>query len=121
MRAVHILRKTLLAVAFGAALAVLAPPGAIGQPRLNTGDATNGRAVAERLCASCHGVAAPAANSTTNPDVMSFPALAKRPGLSAEYLAGRIIIPHPAMPDTSLKVLEIRDVIAYILSLKPAN
>lgn len=120
MRAVETLKRTLLAAAAGGAL-VLGSPTTMAQPRLNTGDAVNGKAVAERLCASCHAVGAPAANSTANADIMSFPALARRPNLSAEYLAGRIIIPHPAMPDTSLNVSEIRDVIAYILSMKPAN
>lgn len=121
MRAVDTFKGTLLAAAVGSALAVFAASAAMAQTRLNTGDPVNGKTVGERLCASCHAVTAPAASSTTNPDIMSFPALARRPNLSAEYLAGRIIIPHPAMPDTSLNVSEIRDVIAYILSLKPAN
>ena len=48
----------------------------------------------------------------------SFAAIAKQPNVTAERLAGRIIVPHPAMPNTQLTVAEIRDVIAYILALK---
>jgi hypothetical protein len=54
-------------------------------------------------------------------DVLSFPSIANRPGVTAESLAGRIIVPHPAMPNVQLTVRELREVIAYILSLKLAN
>jgi mono/diheme cytochrome c family protein len=47
--------------------------------------------------------------------------IAKRSGVTAERLAGRIIVPHPAMPNMQLTVPEIRDIVAYILSLKPAR
>lgn len=110
-------RKTIAALLAGVLVAASAPP-AFAQ-RLRAGDAANGKAVAERLCASCHAVAGASANAVRNPDIMSFTAIAAQPGISAERLAGRIIIPHPAMPDTSLKISEIRDVIAYILSLQP--
>ena len=93
---------------------------AVAQPRLNFGDPAAGKELAERLCATCHGVAS-SSSATTNTDVKSFAAIARRENLTAEQLAGRIIIPHPAMPDTQLKVSEIRDIIAYILSLKPAQ
>ena len=52
-------------------------------------------------------------------DVPSFAAIAARPDNSAERIAGRIIIPHPAMPGVQLTVAEIRDIVAYIQSLKP--
>ena len=85
---------------------------ASGQPRLDFGDPARGREFAARLCAACHAVSPADSTATTNPDLLSFPAIAKRPGVTAEHLAGRIIIPHPAMPDTQLKVSEIRDIIA---------
>lgn len=109
------LGATLLA---GALVAACAQP-ASAQRGLRTGDAANGKQVAERLCSSCHAAGPSAANAVRNPDIMSFEAIAKQPDVTAEKLAGRIIIPHPAMPDTSLKISEIRDVIAYILSLRP--
>jgi hypothetical protein len=38
--------------------------------------------------------------------------------VSAEQLAGRIIVPHPEMPGVQLTTREIRDIVSYILSLK---
>ena len=81
------------------------------------GDVERGRELAERVCSNCHKVKAdPAAPVST--DVLSFPTIANRPGVTAESLAGRIIVPHPAMPNVQLSVRELREVIAYILSLK---
>jgi hypothetical protein len=44
--------------------------------------------------------------------------MARRPEQTAERLAGRLMAPHPPMPDASLTAAEIRDLAAYILSLK---
>ena len=106
------------AIAASVGLLVMGVTDLAAQPRLGIGDPAAGKALAERLCAACHSVA-PSPAATTSTDVKSFATIARREGLTAEQLAGRIIIPHPAMPDTQLKVSEIRDVIAYILSLKP--
>jgi hypothetical protein len=51
-------------------------------------------------------------------DVPSFPVIASRGGATAEYIAGRIVVPHPAMPGVSLTAAEIRDIVSYIISLK---
>jgi cytochrome c len=97
---------------------VLATDPAISQS--STPEIARGRELAERLCANCHIVNAdPAVRA--NPDVPGFPAIAGRSDATAERLAGRIIIPHPAMPGVQLTVAEIRDVVAYILSLKPTK
>ena len=51
------------------------------------GDVERGRELAERVCSNCHKVKAdPAAPVST--DVLSFPSIANRPGVSAE-VAGR--------------------------------
>jgi len=36
----------------------------------------------------------------------------------AQRLAGRIIVPHPPMPNIELTIREMRDIIEYIISLK---
>jgi hypothetical protein len=54
-------------------------------------------------------------------DVPSFLAIARRPGSTAEYLAGKIIVPHPAMPGVALTADEIRDIVAYIVTLKRSD
>jgi hypothetical protein len=51
-------------------------------------------------------------------DVPSFVVIANRPWATKEYLAARIMLPHPAMPAVPLTEGEIRDVVAYILTLK---
>jgi len=91
-----------------------APAGAQTVP----GDVRHGRDLSERFCVNCHSVKSEPA-ATVSSDVLSFPSIAKQPGTTAERLAGRIIIPHPAMPGVQLTVRELRDIIAYIMSLKP--
>jgi mono/diheme cytochrome c family protein len=86
--------------------------------QMSTADPRRGRELAERLCMGCH-IVAPNSANTANPDVPSFPSIARKDGVTAERLAGRIIVPHPAMPKTQLTVAEIRDIVAYILTLKP--
>lgn len=51
-------------------------------------------------------------------DVPSFPTIANRPGANAEHIAGKIIVPHPAMPSVSLTAAEIRDIVAYVVTLR---
>ena len=82
-------------------------------------NAAQGRVLADKLCKGCHVTAADTEGVVINPDVPSFAAIARRPGIDAELLAGRVIIPHPPMPDTHLTVTELRDIIAYILSMTP--
>lgn len=82
------------------------------------GSPQRGQVLAERLCSNCHAVGS-TAPGTVRADVPSFHAIAGRPGIGAERLAGGIIIPHPAMPGVQLTVAEIRDLVAYILSLSP--
>ena len=89
--------------------------------QMNTADVTRGRNLADRLCAGCHITSSTSGATATNADVPSFAAIAKRADMSAERLAGRIIVPHPAMPNTQLTVAELRDIIAYIQTMRPAR
>jgi cytochrome c len=83
-------------------------------------DATRGQELASRLCSGCH-IVSPGSASTANADIPTFAAIAGRADSTPERLAGRIIIPHPPMPNTQLTIAEIRDIIAYIISLKPSR
>ena len=80
-------------------------------------DPVRGRALSERLCAGCHVIARDAAGGAIA-GIPSFPAIADRPGTIALTIAGAIVMPHPPMPDVQLTRDEIRDVTAYILSLR---
>jgi mono/diheme cytochrome c family protein len=80
-------------------------------------DAKRGHELAARLCTNCHVIDRQASGSV-RADVPTFRVIANRSGVTAERIAGAIIIPHPAMPGVQLTTPEIRDLVAYILSLK---
>lgn len=114
-------RKTRLLViglALSVTIGLTALPGPLTAQVVKNADPVRGQELARRLCAGCHATE-PNSGQAINPDVPSFAAIAKQPNATAERLAGRIIVPHPAMPNMQLTVAEIRDVIAYILALKP--
>jgi mono/diheme cytochrome c family protein len=79
-----------------------------------------GRELAARLCVTCH-VIDRTPSGPVRADVPSFPAIAGRPASTAEYLAGKIIVPHPAMPGVALTADEIRDIVAHIVTLKRSD
>jgi mono/diheme cytochrome c family protein len=80
-------------------------------------DPGRGRELAESLCSTCHVVDASPGNIAKS-DVSSFYSIANRADQSQERLAGAIIFPHPAMPKVSFTNAELRDIIAYIMSLR---
>ena len=82
------------------------------------GDQVAGRALAERLCSNCHAVS-PDSPNTLRGDIPSFMTIARMPNKTPERLAGAIILPHPAMPGVALTRTELRDIIGYIMSLRP--
>jgi cytochrome c len=111
-------RKTRAAIAF-TTWSIIVPLGASwAQP--GPADARRGYELSARLCTNCHAVDRQTSNSM-RADVPSFPTIASRPGANAEHLAGRIIIPHPAMPGVPLTIAEIRDIVAYIASLRKGD
>jgi mono/diheme cytochrome c family protein len=80
-------------------------------------DPGRGRELAESLCSTCHVVDASPGNIAKS-DISSFYSIANRVDQSQERLAGAIIFPHPAMPKVSFTNAELRDIIAYIMSLR---
>ena len=83
-------------------------------------DVAQGLALAERLCVTCHVVKHDAPGPLIA-GVPSFPTIANRPDQTADRLSSRIMAPHPPMPTIALTAAEIRNVTAYILSLRQAN
>jgi mono/diheme cytochrome c family protein len=102
--------------ALGALLAAAAvPAGAQEVPA----DPARGLALAEQLCRNCH-LVRPEQRGPVPDGVPSFMAVAARPGLTPSRVEAALIHPpHPQMPDPPLSQQQIRDVAAYILSLKP--
>jgi mono/diheme cytochrome c family protein len=105
--------------AAAAASAFLFCASALGHAQ-GRGDPQRGHELSVRLCANCHAIARNDSGPVLG-DVPGFPAIADRSGLTPEQIAGRIIIPHPAMPGVSLTAAEIRDIVSYITSLRRAN
>lgn len=84
-------------------------------------DRENGLLLAHKLCTSCHLTGGEPADASAPADVPSFPSIADRPNQSAQTLANWLLVPHAPMPDPHLTRKEIRDVAAYILSLRTAD
>jgi mono/diheme cytochrome c family protein len=96
-------------------LATLAAP-ALAQPAPDPG---NGLALAQQLCQGCH-LVSPRQAGPVPDGIPSFMALAARPGVdSARIEAVLIKPPHPLMPSPPLDTRQMKDVAAYILSLRP--
>lgn len=80
------------------------------------GDAATGKKLAELWCASCHLVSPEQTSATT--EAPPFAAIAKRSKDQMDALAAFLADPHPPMPKLSLTRQEIRDLLAYISSLR---
>jgi mono/diheme cytochrome c family protein len=96
------------------AMLVLGQADAIAQ---EFGDAQAGRDFAREVCAVCHAVEGEAVGSP-HPDAPNFRRIAIEPGMTATAISVILRTPHRQMPDLVLSPDEIRDVAAYILTLK---
>jgi mono/diheme cytochrome c family protein len=83
------------------------------------GSPASGRRLAERLCAECHNVQ-PDAPRSASFGAPSFVTVAAVPGMTATALFATLQTSHRTMPNVMLGADEKSDIIAYILSLRPA-
>jgi mono/diheme cytochrome c family protein len=90
----------------------------VGSSALAGGQPEEGKVIAERWCAACHQVSPE--QTTASADVPSFMTIAEMRATPSALAAleGFLADPHPLMPDMSLTRQEIRDLVAYIGSLK---
>lgn len=79
------------------------------------GDAERGRLLAERWCVECHVVSPGTPGGDLAP---SFASVANREGGEAEIVRAWLVDPHPPMPNMSLTMAEIDDLVAYVMSLR---
>ena len=107
-------KKSQFATICGMILLLLGGGAIYAQPRP---DPQRGHELASRVCKACHVIDREVSGSI-QADVPSFAVIASRPWVNAEYVTARIMHPHPQMPGIPLTTEEIRDVTAYILSLK---
>jgi mono/diheme cytochrome c family protein len=86
-----------------------APAGAAGDPIV-------GKVIAEGWCAACHIVAAEQTSSLKG--APTFPEIAARAQSDYAVLEGVLADPHPSMLNFNLSREQIRDLLAYIDSLR---
>lgn len=81
------------------------------------GDATAGQAYAKEVCAACHAVLP---NEQISPlaQAPTFQKVANMPGMTEMALSVWLQTSHPTMPNIILKPDDLRNVVAYIVSLK---
>ena len=92
------------------------------------GDAAVGQAFAEKVCASCHAVLL-GQGMDPEPDPLPFKErvplpfedIANTPGVTEMALTAWLTTSHPTMPNIVLSEKELRNIVAYILSLKQAR
>ena len=95
-----------------------APP----SPAASAESAAKGLTIAEKWCADCHRVK-PEQRAVARADMGAppFMAIAARPEVNGAYLARFMEVQHLPMTTFRLYSDEKGDVVAYILSLKPAR
>jgi mono/diheme cytochrome c family protein len=82
-----------------------------------TGDSAEGRRVAGMWCSTCH-VVTPTAEAKGSNGVPTFAAVARRPSTTPDSLRASLLRPHPEIQNMHATPDELRDLIAYILSLR---
>lgn len=98
---------------FLAAATMIAGSGAAAQDA----DIEAGATYAEQVCAACHAVLA---NETYSPlpEATPFQTIADTPGMTELALSVWLQSSHPTMPNIVLEQDDMRNVVAYIHSLK---
>ena len=108
------------AIGVGVVVAFATTTAALAQ---SPGDPAKGRQYAVMVCAACHMViaqpigASPSAPNQTG-QAPSFEKIAATPGMTELALNVFFRSPHPSMPNLIVPAADVRDLIAYILSLK---
>jgi mono/diheme cytochrome c family protein len=91
--------------------------GILGTAAAQAQDIAAGHAIAESWCSNCHSIAAK--DATARNEVPSFFSIAQMTSTTEMSLAAFLTTPHAAgMPNFNLSRGEIRDISAYILSLR---
>jgi mono/diheme cytochrome c family protein len=91
----------------------------------DVGDPDAGYEVATQICAACHAIL-PGEGRSPNPPPLPFEAgaplpfedIANTPGVTSTALFAWMGTSHPSMPNFVLEHDELRNIVAYILSLK---
>jgi mono/diheme cytochrome c family protein len=107
--------KFIVAAAGVAAFAITgAASGALAQ---GAGDAAKGHAFAQHICTECHNIEK-GQRPSPNGLAPNFETIAKTPGLTAIALTAALRTSHRTMPNIIIPDDDLRDVVAYVLSLQ---
>jgi mono/diheme cytochrome c family protein len=115
MKLGFLLARTHRRAAIFAAVSLAALP--CGLAAQETGNPTEGRHVAGLWCSSCH-IVTPSAQAVGKNGVPTFAAVARRPSTTPESLRASLLKPHPQIQNMRATPDELRDLTAYILSLR---
>jgi mono/diheme cytochrome c family protein len=91
--------------------------GRIGCARSGAGDAAKGHAFAQQICTECHNIEK-GQRPSPNGLAPNFETIAKTPGLTAIALTAALRTSHRTMPNIIIPDDDLRDVVAYVLSLQ---
>ena len=105
----------MLICVFGAGLLLAGGPVRAQSPE--AGNADRGHAFAVRTCAGCHAIER-GQPRTTKARPATFETIANTPGMTDMALSVWLRSPHPTMPNFILEPEQIRDVTAYIGTLR---
>ena len=78
-------------------------------------DVSNGQRLTERWCSDCHAVGASKGKTSR---IISFAAIAEKPGMNPEMIASFLKLPHATMPNLPLKKSDAQDIAAFIMTTK---
>jgi mono/diheme cytochrome c family protein len=107
--------KFIVAAAGVAAFAIVGT--ASGAHAQSAGDAAKGRAFAQQICSECHNIEK-GQRPSPNGLAPNFETIAGTPGLTAIALTAALRTSHRTMPNIIIPDDDLRDVVAYVLSLK---
>lgn len=79
--------------------------------------AVKGQEFAEKFCSGCH-IVGSEQEGTAPVGPPTFSSIANKPGQTAEKIMRVLVAPHPPMPDMHLTNREMRDLIAYLETLR---
>jgi mono/diheme cytochrome c family protein len=107
--------KFIIAVVGVAAFAITGT--ATGTYAQSAGDAAKGRAFAQQICTECHNIGK-GPGPSPNGLAPNFETIARTPGLTAIALTAALRTSHRTMPNIIIPDDDLRDVVAYVLSLQ---
>jgi mono/diheme cytochrome c family protein len=107
--------RFIVAAASAAVFAIAGAPSDIYAQ--SVGDAARGRAFAQQICSECHNIEK-GQRPSPNGLAPNFETVARTPGLTAIALTAALRTSHRRMPNIIIPDDDLRNVVAYVLSLQ---